>query len=294
MKDHIGDFLIYLEKEKRMAKNSRDAYGRDIREFGEFAAQRDISDLAQVTNTDVVAYLHHLKVSGRSAATINRKVASLRAYYRYLAGSRMVTEDPTANIKSPRIKRKEVEYLSMEEIDRLLSSPDDSDKGIRDRAIMEVLYATGIRVTELIEVDVEDVNLRMGFVTCDGSGSKARIVPLGRPARAALEAYVFDVRDRFIRSEEEKALFVNQNGRRLSRQGLWKILRDYGEKAGLEHKLTPHTLRNSFAVHMLQNGADLKSLQELMGHDDITATQIYLSATKSRIKDVYDRAHPRA
>ena len=295
MTDYISDFLDYMKKEKKMAVNSCEAYGRDVREFREYARQRGCNDLAEVTNTDLVAYLHQLKMAGRSAATVNRKVASLRAFFRYLIGRGLMTADPTENVKSPKIRRKEVEYLTMEEIDKLLACPDDSDKGIRDRAIMEVLYATGIRVSELIDVDLEDVNLRMGFITCDGPGSKARIVPLGRPARAALETYVYDVRDKFLKGrDEEKALFVNQNGHRITRQGLWKILRDYGETAGLEHKLTPHTLRNSFAVHMLQNGADLKSLQELMGHDDISATQIYLSATRSRIKDVYDKTHPRA
>ena len=214
----------------------------------------------------------------------------------YLIEKGLADTDPTAGIRSPKIERKEIEYLTIAEIDRLLESPDDSVRGIRDRAILEVLYATGIRVSELIALNTDSVNLRMGFITCDGEGSRARIIPLGRPARAALETYIYDARKQLVREreDEEKALFVNQYGRRITRQGLWKILRDYGEKAQLEHSLTPHTLRNSFAVHMLQNGADLKSLQELMGHDDITATQVYLSATKSRLKDVYDRAHPRA
>ena len=199
-----------------------------------------------------------------------------------------------------RIGRAQYAYITYEpmpqkEIDRLLESPDDSVRGVRDRAILEVLYATGIRVSELIDLNMDSINLRMGFVTCDGQGSRARIIPLGRPARAALENYISGARLQLVRERtEEEALFVNQYGRRITRQGLWKILRDYGEKAELSHSLTPHTLRNSFAVHMLQNGADLKSLQELMGHDDITATQVYLSATKSRLKDVYDRAHPRA
>ena len=294
MIDYREQYVKYLETEKHLAPNSCEAYGRDAGEFIAFARERDVDDVTRATNTDVVAYLHHLKQAGRSAATVNRKVASVRGFFRYLISIGAAAVDPTENIKSPKIERKEVEYLSMDEIDRLLSCPDESNKGVRDRAILEVLYATGIRVSELIEVNIEDINLRMGFITCDSSSSKARIVPLGRPARAALENYVYDVRGKLIGDGEEKALFVNQNGRRITRQGLWKILRDYGRQAGLEHKLTPHTLRNSFAVHMLQNGADLKSLQELLGHDDITATQVYLSATKSRLKDVYDRTHPRA
>ncbi len=292
---YTEDFIEYLKNEKKMAKNSCDAYRRDVSEFVAFEASRGITDVTTASGTEMVAWLHQLKSMGRSASTVNRKVASVRAFYRYLIDQGFAQTDPTTGIRSPKIERKEIEYLSIEEIDRLLESPDDSPRGIRDRAILEVLYATGIRVSELIEMNMDSINLRMGFVTCDGPGSRARIIPLGRPARAALESYVFDARNQLIRERtEEQALFVNQYGRRITRQGLWKILRDYGEKASLSHSLTPHTLRNSFAVHMLQNGADLKSLQELMGHDDITATQVYLSATKSRLKDVYDRAHPRA
>ena len=295
MEEQRRNYLEYLRKEKKMAPNSCEAYGRDVAEFIAFANGRRIMRAEEVTNTDVVAYLHYLKQAGRSAATVNRKVASIRGFFRYLIQKGVMDTDPTESIKSPKIERKKVEYLSMKEIDQLLSCPDESNKGVRDRAILEVLYATGIRVSELIALDMEDINLRMGFVTCDSSSSKARIVPLGRPARAALENYVYDIRDKMVADgRKEKALFVNHSGHRITRQGLWKILRDYGRQAGLEHRLTPHTLRNSFAVHMLQNGADLKSLQELMGHDDITATQVYLSATKSRIKDVYDKAHPRA
>lgn len=207
----------------------------------------------------------------------------------------MIANNPAANIKSPKIERKELEYLEIEEIDRLLSVPDDSIKGIRDKAILETLYATGIRVSELIEANVEDINLRMGFITCAGDQSRARIVPLGRPARSAMEKYIYDARDSLLKGNaEEKALFLNYYGKRITRQGLWKLLKEYGKEAGIEHKLTPNVIRNSFAVHMLRNGADLKSLQELMGHEDISATQVYLSATKSRIKDVYDKTHPRA
>ena len=204
-------------------------------------------------------------------------------------------DNPTTAIRSPRIDRKNLEYLTIEEVDRLLSVPDDSIKGIRDRAILELLYATGIRVSELIDADVSDINLRMGFITCAGEKSKPRIVPLGRPARAALENYIYDGRSALIKgNKDETALFVNYYGKRITRQGLWKLLKEYGVKAGLDHKLTPNIIRNSFAVHMLQNGADLKSLQELMGHEDISATQVYLSVTKNRIKDVYDKSHPRA
>lgn len=292
---YVEQFTDYLKTEKKMAKNSLEAYERDVNEFVAFEQSRGIEDARDASSTEIVAYLHSLKTAGKSAATVNRKLASARAFFNYLMDRKLIDSNPTAGIKSPKIERKEIEFLTIEEIDKLLEGPDDSLKGRRDRAILEVLYATGIKVSELIEANIEDINFRMGFITCEGESSKARIVPLGRPARAALEDYVYEVRETMLKeNKEENALFVNYYGKRITRQGLWKILKEYGEKADIQRKLTPNTLRNSFAVHMLQNGADLKSLQELMGHEDITATQMYLSATKNRIKDVYDKAHPRA
>ncbi|MCQ2546796.1 MAG: tyrosine recombinase [Clostridia bacterium] len=292
---YVEQFTDYLKTEKKMAKNSLDAYERDVNEFDAFEKSRGIDNIQDASSTEIIAYLHSLKTAGKSAATVNRKLASVRAFFNYLIERKLIESNPTAGIKSPRIERKEIEFLTIEEIDKLLEGPDDSLKGRRDRAILEVLYATGIKVSELIEANIEDINFRMGFITCSGESSKARIVPLGRPARAALEDYVYEVRETMLKdNRDENALFVNYYGKRITRQGLWKILKEYGEKADIQHKLTPNTLRNSFAVHMLQNGADLKSLQELMGHEDITATQMYLSATRNRIKDVYDKAHPRA
>ena len=292
---YTEEFVEYLQKEKRMAPNTLEAYKRDVMGFMAFEASRGMTGVLETTSTEIVAYLHSLKSMGKSASTVNRKLASVRSFFNYLLREGQIAENPTTGIKTPKIERKSIEFLSLEEIDKLLDSPDESLKGKRDRAILEVLYATGIKVSELIEANVEDVNFRMGFITCAASSSRARIVPLGRPARAALEEYVYDVRGKLLKdNKDEKALFINYYGKRITRQGLWKLLKEYGEKTQLSHKLTPNTLRNSFAVHMLQNGADLKSLQELMGHEDITATQVYLSATKSRIKDVYDKTHPRA
>lgn len=292
---YTQDFVEYLQKERKMSKNTLEAYTRDVQEFIAFEGARGMSDILETSSTEMVAFLHELKMSGKSAATVNRKLASVRAFFNFLINSGLMQNNPTADIRSPRIERKELEYLTIEEVDRLLSTPDDSVRGIRDRAILEVLYATGIRVSELIDANLEDINMRMGFITCAGEHSKARIVPLGRPARAALENYIYEGRKLLLKeNEEEKALFVNYYGQRITRQGLWKILKEYGEKAGINKKITPNIMRNSFAVHMLQNGADLKSLQELMGHEDLTATQAYLSVTKNRIKDVYDKTHPRA
>ena len=291
----IEGFFDYLKNERKMAKNTLEAYKRDVLEFAEFEKSRDFEDLRETPGTEVVAFLLNLKNNGKSAATVNRKLASVRAFYKYLQDKNEITSNPTHNIKSPRIERKAIEYLTLEEVDRLLALPDDSLIGMRDRAMLELLYATGIRVTELIEANLEDINLRMGFITCAGEQSKARIIPIGRPARAALESYIYDARPAIVKEKkDQQSLFVNYTGERITRQGMWKILKEYGRKAGLEEKLTPNVLRNSFAVHMIQNGADLKSLQELMGHEDISATQIYLTVTKNRIKDVYDRTHPRA
>lgn len=289
-------FIDYLRDEKKMAKNSLEAYGRDVGEFMTFAEGRGNDNVDRLTGTEVVAYLHSLKSMGRSSSTVNRKLASVRAFYNYLMREGVVGSNPATNIKSPKIEKKTVDYLEVADMEKLLATPDDSFKGKRDRAILEVMYATGMRVSEIIETDVIDVNLRMGFITCGISNmAKARIVPLGRPARKALVNYIDNGRDALIKGNSEmEALFVNVNGERITRQGIWKMLREYGTKVGLDRKLTPNIIRNSFAVHMLQNGADLKSLQEMMGHEDISATQVYLSATKNRIKDVYDKSHPRA
>ncbi|MDR3305473.1 MAG: tyrosine-type recombinase/integrase [Clostridiales Family XIII bacterium] len=300
MDQHLVHFQDYLSNIKKLSVNSISAYMRDLPTFVRFLAERDVLELNGASRTDVAAYLLKLKQDGMSAATVNRKLASIRAYYKCMIEGGVLAENPTNNIRSPRIQRKEIEYLSIEEVDRLLSSPNDSDIGCRDLAILEMLYATGLRVTELMYANIDDINLRMGFVSCNGSHGKARIIPLGRPARAALEKYIYDVRPRFRRTREaqgggdDKALFLNYYGERITRQALWKILKSYSEKAGVDKKITPQILRNSFAVHMIQNGADLKSVQELMGHEDPVATQAYLSVSKNRIKDVYDSAHPRA
>ena len=288
-------FLIYLNEEKKAATNTSSAYIRDVLQFEEFVNTRGVSDIEESTNADVVAFLMELKSKGSSKSTVNRKLASVRTYFTFLQKRMGLEHNPADNIKSPKIEKKAMEYLKPEEIERLMELPDDTDKGIRDKAILELLYATGIRASELIDMEIADINLRMGFVTCQGENIRARIIPVGRMARNAVEKYMDESRNRLTRSnEEERHLFVNFQGKPFTRQGLWKVLKEYGDMAGFSINLTPQVIRNSFAIHMLQNGADLKSLQELMGHEDISATQVYLAFTKNRIKDVYDRAHPRA
>lgn len=290
----IAHYEIYLVEEKKMAGNTVQAYIRDIKHFEAFVGVRGVSRLSEATNSEVVAYLMSLKQAGRSKSTVNRKLASIRTYYTFLQRNGEVTVNPADDIKSPKIEKKEIEFLSLEEMDKLMSMPDETLKGLRDKAILELLYATGIRASELINMKEADVNLRMGFVKCDGVHTKARIIPMGRLCRKAMEDYILDVRGKMLKGRETAELFVNYMGEPMTRQGLWKVLKEYGEAAGFEIKLTPQVIRNSFAVHMLQNGADVKSLQELMGHEDIAATQAYLAVTKNRIKDVYDKAHPRA
>ena len=290
----MEQFEAYLKNEKKMSANTVQAYVRDVRHFDDFVKSRGLMDVSEASNAEVVAFLMNLKTAGRSRSTVNRKLASIRTFFDYLQKSGSVSDNPTEDIKSPKIEKREIEFLSIEEIERLLSLPDDTHKGIRDRAILELLYATGIRATELTQMKTADVNLRMGFVKCDGTHSKARIIPMGRLCRKAMEDYMLDVREKMLRGKESDVLFVNYIGEPLTRQGLWKVMKEYGEAAGLNISLTPQIIRNSFAVHMLQNGADVKSLQELMGHEDIAATQAYLAVTKNRIKDVYDKAHPRA
>ena len=291
---YIEDFEKFLIREKHASDNTVNAYMKDLEHFEDFVVSRGIARITDVANSDIVAYLIELKKQGRSKSTVNRRLTSIRTFYKFLVREGKVKENPAEDIKSPRIEKKDIEFLSIDEVNRLMTLPDESIKGIRDRAILELMYATGIRASELIDMKLDDLNMRMGFVKCTGEHSKARIIPIGRPARHALEDYVYDARPVLLKKSTSEKLFVNYAGESMTRQGLWKILKEYGEEAGLKIRLTPQVLRNSFAVHMLQNGADIKSIQELMGHEDIAATQAYLAVTKNRIKDVYDRAHPRA
>ena len=290
---YVEEYCEYLKKEKDMALNTIEAYRRDVLEFGNFMEKRASRKLEEGTETDMVAYMLELKDGDKSSATINRKLASLRAFYNFMLEKNLVKLNPTAGIKSPKIERKQVDYLSKEEVNQLLELEVETNRGKRNRAILETMYATGLRAKEVIEIDVNDVNLKIGFLSCDGNHGKARVIPLGKLARQALQSYVEDVR-KDTAKENEQALFLNYHGERMTRQGLWKILKECGEKAGLKRPMTPNILRNSFAIHMIQNGADIKSMQELLGHEDLASTQIYEEFVRAKIKDVYDNTHPRA
>lgn len=290
----IDEFVEYMTGELNKTQNTVEAYRRDMTALKRYMDGSGI-ELTEVNDTDMAGYFLELKKEGKSSSTMRRKLASIRMFYSFLVEHGRVSKNPAARLSVPKQEQEEIEYLTYEEIVRLLETPDDSPAGIRDRAILEAMYATGMRVAEAIEVKVSDCNTLMGFISFGGRHGKARIVPLGGPAKRALDEYISRYRTEMLKGEEDHGyLFVNYMGKPMTRQGLWKILKAYGRKAGLEDRMTPHILRSSFAVHMVQNGADIKSLQELMGHEDIAATQVYMNVKKSKIKEVYDRTHPRA
>lgn len=293
MLDFIAGYESWLDNEKRASANTLSSYLRDVRQFALWA-EGDELPLTQVEQDDVRRYAHHLEKKGKSNATVVRSVASLKSFYTYMTASHCVRTNPVKGFTPSREERKLPAILTNYEVDLFLEQPNTSDtKGCRDKAMLELLYATGIRVSELIALDIQDVNLSACFLRCRGKG-KERVVPLYKAAVRALAAYVNDVRPQLLEDPGEAALFVNMIGERMSRQGFWKIVKCYQEKAGIHKEITPHTLRHSFAAHLLENGADLKSIQEMLGHADISATQIYAQVVNQKIRDVYAKAHPRA
>lgn len=294
METILTEYEAYLFQEKNMARNSLQAYLRDLRGFVRFLKDRQIHQFSDVNNATIISYVLYLKKLGRTSSTINRKVASVRSFYHFLVRRGDVTENPVARVRSPKPEKREPEYLSLEEVELLLAQPDDSPKGLRDKAILELMYATGMRVSEVVMLDAGDVNLKMDFVACGADSRSGRILPIGRMCRQALDDYMAGCRNDLLTDPAEPALFVNVSGKRITRQGLWKIIRGYAEKAGIQKRITPQILRHSFAVHMVQNGADLKSLQELLGHEDAAAAQVYLTVSQSTLREVYEKTHPRA
>lgn len=292
------EFSKYLKEERGKAENTILAYLRDIEAFEKFLASEGVVSLEQAENTHIVAYMMNMKGDKKAKSTINRRLSSIRSYYHWLMNTGYIDNDPTNRIKAPRVSKKDISFLSIEEVERLLDVPDESIKGMRDQAILEILYATGIRISEAIELKLSDVNMGMGFVECNGNHGRARIVPFGGPAKKAMKKYLELSRPALMNGRDVKdlngPLFVNVQGEGFTRQGIWKLLRMYGEQAHLTERLTSQTLRNSFAVHMVRNGIDMKALQELMGHEDIMATQAYYKHIRNRIRDIYTRTHPRA
>lgn len=291
--DWIDAYEDYLKTEKQASANTVSSYLRDVRQFAS-AMEEQEHPLAQVTPLEVESHIRRLTVLGKSPATVTRSLASIKSFYNYLLLQGEVSGNPARSVAPAKVERKLPQILTSREVELFLEQPDCSDlKGYRDRAMLELLYATGIRVSELIELDVDDLNLYAGVLHCASKG-KERVIPLYPAAIRALEEYLRNVRPQLINEPDETALFVNMSGDRMSRQGFWKLIKYYQEKAGIQKDITPHTLRHSFAAHLLENGADLRSIQEMMGHADISSTQIYSRMLNHKLKDVYQKAHPRA
>ena len=293
MLDFIKAYENYLYKVKKASDNTVFSYLRDIRQFSDWAGTNNVA-LLDVTQLNIRSYLDYLKDLGKSDATISRSMASLKNFYAYLVSAGFVEATPVIEIHVERGEKKLPQILSNKEIELLLAQPACVDeKGYRDKAMLELMYATGIRVSELIELNIDDVNIEVGVIKC-ANAKKGRVIPLYPAALKALKAYLKDIRNSMLADPDEQALFVNVNGARMSRQGFWKILKHYQQTAGIEKEITPHTLRHSFAVHLLENGADIDSLQELMGHCDISSTQMYTQMVNQKIKSVYKKCHPKA
>ncbi|MGE5581114.1 MAG: site-specific tyrosine recombinase XerD [Bacillota bacterium] len=295
MQDSLQDYLNYLSVERGLAKNTLESYGRDLHQYLNYLKEKKNLSLNGTTQATVIGYLLQLQARGKATATLSRSLAAIKSYYHYMAREKMIERDPTVNLDAPKQEKRLPRVLSVEEVERLLEQPDlKTPVGIRDRAMLEVLYATGLRVSELVSLKMEDVNLETGYIKCYGKGSKERIVPLGSVAIKHLRLYQEHAR-KFLSSRlMENTLFLNHHGKGLTRQGFWKIIKKYAENLNIQTDITPHTLRHSFATHLLENGADLRSVQEMLGHADIATTQIYTHLTKGKIKDVYENAHPRA
>lgn len=294
MNTYLEDFVHYLTFEKELSKNTLESYKRDIEQFFQYLQEKQIHDMKDTNKTTVITYLLYLQKKGKATSTISRNLASIRSFSQFLLSEKYISKDPTINLETPKSEKKLPSVLSLKEVELLLSQPaENTEKGIRDKAMLELLYATGIRVSELVSLDFNNLSLDMGYIRCLGGSSKDRIIPIGTMAKNAMENYINNCRHKLIKEEEEPALFVNYHGYRLTRQGFWKIIKSYTQKAKINKKITPHTLRHSFATHLIQNGADLRSVQEMLGHSDISTTQVYTLITKNKIKDVYNKAHPR-
>lgn len=289
----IAAFMVYLDEVKKKSVSTRQAYRSDLCKLQDFLKSLGVDRVEDISRTNLNSYILYLEKNNFAQTTISRNIASIKAFYHFLFREKRVSEDVAEDLKAPKIEKRMPGILTAEEVNSLLSQPSgDSAKECRDRAMLELLYATGIRVSELLSLQMSDVNLKMGFLMC-GSAGRERVIPFGNKARGALMKYLASARGTMIADDAEQVLFVNCSGQPMSRQGFWKLLKQYAKKAGIDSEMTPRTLRHSFAAHLLENGADLQSVQEMMGHADISATQIYQGVSRSNIREVYTRAHPR-
>ncbi|NPV90370.1 MAG: site-specific tyrosine recombinase XerD [Firmicutes bacterium] len=294
MEQQIENFIFFLQVERGLAKNTLLAYRQDLQGFSEYLVQVK-SSWERVNRDTLVGYMENLRNQGRAASTIARQMAAIRSFYHFLNAEQLLLDDPTLTLEAPRLGKKLPHVLSVNEVDRLLAQPRVSRSGgVRDKAMLELLYTTGLRVSELISLNLDDVNLENGFLRCMGKRSKERVVPVGRVAVGWLQEYLSRARGKLTPDQEQNALFISHLGTRMTRQGFWKLIKGYARSAGITKEITPHTLRHSFATHLLEHGADLRSVQEMLGHANIATTQIYTHLTRSHLVDMFKKSHPRA
>jgi integrase/recombinase XerD len=296
LNDQLQDFLHYLIVERGLAMNTIQSYQRDLKKYIHYIKEHEkIESLEATSRIHILGFLKQLKESGLSSRTLARHIASIRSFHQFLLRDKVVSHDPSVHVETPQPGRTLPKILSLEEVELLLEAPSlQTAFGVRDKAMLEVLYATGIRVSELVGLNLGDIHLTMGFLRCIGKGNKERIIPIGQAATESLENYINTARSELVGKKTTDALFLNHHGNRISRQGFWKLLKRITKEAAIKKELTPHTLRHSFATHLLENGADLRAVQEMLGHADISTTQIYTHVTKARMKDIYKAFHPRA
>ncbi|KOR88680.1 site-specific tyrosine recombinase XerD [Paenibacillus solani] len=293
MKQYLHDYTTYLEDEKRLSRNTIESYRADIAGFIAYSEEKGITSPNEVNRTTLGLYMGRLKQQGRAASSLLRSTASLHSFFQYLVRQSVISQAPTQLIDRPKLERKDPKALTIEQVDKLLSAPDSGTPiGARDKAMLELLYASGIKVSELVNLNTHDINIEMRYLRC-AAGGKERVLPITQIAARSMADYLPNMREQLVKDTDEEALFLNPLGTRLTRQGFWKIIKKYGKQAGIEEEITPHTLRHSFAIHLLQNGADLRSVQEMLGHSALSTTSMYQPAKKS-MKEVYDHHHPRA
>ena len=293
----IEDYIHFIRVERQLSANTLASYRRDLESYAQHLQDiQQLKDYNEVRREHILLHLENLRAEGKTARTVARHISSIRSFHQFLLREKVTTTDPTVHLEMPQVEQKLPRVLSIEEIDALIAAPDRSKpQGVRDIAMLELLYASGMRISELIELNIEDIHLTMGFVRVFGKGRKERIIPLGRGALNALSKYLerarYELQGKYPKTD---ALFINQRGKRLTRQGCWKIIKAHAEKAQINKELTPHVLRHSFATHLIENGADLRAVQEMLGHADIATTQIYTHVSKTRLSEVYKQFHPRA
>jgi len=294
MHDLLDSFLSYLAVEKGLSENTLESYGRDVKKFIVYLEQEKIAAVSDVEYRHIADFLTLSKEKGFTATTIVRSIVSIKQFFKYLIIEKLITEDPASQIKTPKMKQSIPGVISLDDVETLLGAPDESTpEGLRDSAMLEVLYATGIRVSELVGLKLNDVNFDHGYVIVYGKGSKERIVPVGEKAREKMLAYLADARPLILKLRKAKALFATRRGSGMTRQGFWKLIKNYSLKAGISKKISPHTLRHSFATHLLERGADLRTIQIMLGHSDISTTQIYTHVESERLKEIHKKYHPR-